>query len=60
LLVASQPPTVSDNPASCCINGRIGVSENRPMPIALANASSPIEAAAAAEISSFCPFMALE
>jgi hypothetical protein len=60
LLVASQPPTVSVRWASCCIKGRIGVSEKRPMPMALARANSPIEAAAAADVSGFFPLMPLE
>jgi hypothetical protein len=65
LLVASQPPTVSVKAVSCCISGIIGVSENRPIPIALASASSPIAAAALADGSilvpdSLVPDMALE
>jgi hypothetical protein len=60
LPVASQPPTVSVNPASCCISGRIGVSEKRPLPTALASATSPIRAALAADGSNFFPIVPLD
>jgi hypothetical protein len=58
--VASRPPTVNVSPASCCISGRIGVSEKRPIPLALASASSPIRTAFAADGSNFFPVMPLD
>src|SRR5258708_20921515 len=58
LAVASQPPCANVSPTSCCISGRIGVNEKRPIPIALASASKPTVAARVAEGSDSFLFIA--
>src|SRR5581483_932007 len=41
---ASHPPAVTERPASSCIMGSIGVKAKRPIPIAIASATSPATA----------------